>query len=83
MEALYGLDKPVPEQFVRYIWNALHLDFGISYHARPQTVNEIIGRTFPISLHLGVMATLFAIIVGMTLGILAAVNQTDGLTTRL
>ena len=75
LEALYGLDKPLPEQFVRYIWNAVHLDFGISYHARPQTVNEIISRTFPISLHLGAMATLFAVVVGMTLGILAAVNQ--------
>ena len=68
LEALYGLDKPLPEQFVRYVWNALHLDFGMSYHARPQTVNEIIGRTFPISLHLGAMATLFAVVVGMTLG---------------
>jgi ABC-type dipeptide/oligopeptide/nickel transport system permease component len=75
LEALYGLDKPVHEQFVRYIWNAVHLDFGISYHARPQTVNEIISRTFPISLHLGAMATLFAVAVGMTLGVLAAVNQ--------
>ena len=75
LEALYGLDKPLPEQFVRYVWNALHLDFGISYHARPQTVNEIISRTFPISLHLGAMATLFAVVVGMTLGVLAAVNQ--------
>ena len=53
LEALYGLDKPLPEQFARYVWNALHLDFGISYHARPQTVNDIISRTFPISLHLG------------------------------
>lgn len=75
LEKLYGLDKPVPEQFVTYVWNALHLDFGISYHARPQTVNDIIGRTFPISLHLGAMATLFAVFVGMTLGVLAAVNQ--------
>lgn len=75
LEALYGLDKPMPEQFVQYVWNALHFDFGISYSARPQTVNDIIGRTFPISLHLGVMALIFAIVVGMTLGILAAVNQ--------
>lgn len=75
LEALYGLDRPVHEQFVRYVWNALHLDFGISYNARPQTVNEIISRTFPISLHLGAMATIFAIVVGMTLGVLAAVNQ--------
>jgi peptide/nickel transport system permease protein len=75
LEALYGLDKPLPEQFVRYVWNALHLDFGISYHARPQTVNEIISRTFPISLHLGAMATIFAVVVGMTLGVSAAINQ--------
>ena len=75
LEALYGLDKPLPEQFVLYVWNALHFDFGISYSARPQTVNDIIGRTFPISLHLGVMALVFAIVVGMLLGVLAAVNQ--------
>ena len=75
LEALYGLDKPLPEQFVLYVWNALHFDFGISYSARPQTVNDIIGRTFPISLHLGVMALVFAIGVGMLLGVLAAVNQ--------
>jgi ABC-type dipeptide/oligopeptide/nickel transport system permease component len=75
LEALYGLDKPLPEQFALYVWNAIHLDFGISYYARPQTVNEIISRTFPISLHLGVMATVFAVAVGMTLGVLAAVNQ--------
>jgi ABC-type dipeptide/oligopeptide/nickel transport system permease component len=60
---------------VLYVWNALHFDFGISYSARPQTVNDIIGRTFPISLHLGVMALVFAIVVGMLLGVLAAVNQ--------
>ncbi len=75
LEALYGLDKPLPEQFVLYVWNALHFDFGISYSARPQTVNDIIGRTFPISLHLGIMALIFAIGVGMLLGVLAAVNQ--------
>lgn len=75
LEALYGLDKPLPEQFVQYVWNALHFDFGISYSARPQTVNDIIGRTFPISLHLGVMALVFAIVIGMLLGVLAAVNQ--------
>lgn len=75
LEALYGLDRPLPEQFVLYVWNALHFDFGISYSARPQTVNDIIARTFPISLHLGVMALVFAIVIGMLLGVLAAVNQ--------
>ena len=75
LERLYGLDKPLPEQFVIYIGNALRGDFGVSYFARPQTVNEIIGRTFPISLHLGLMATGFAVVVGVTLGTMAAVRQ--------
>lgn len=75
LEKLYGLDQPLPERFVRYVWNAVHGDFGISYSYQPQTVRAIIGRTFPISLHLGAMATLFAVAVGMGLGILAAVNQ--------
>jgi ABC-type dipeptide/oligopeptide/nickel transport system permease component len=75
IEALYGLDKPLPEQFATYVWNALHLDFGMSYYLRTQAVNDIISRTFPISLHLGAMATIFAVVVGLTLGILAAVNQ--------
>jgi ABC-type dipeptide/oligopeptide/nickel transport system permease component len=75
LERIYGLDKPLYQQFGLYVWNALHGDFGISYHARPQTVREIIGRTFPISLHLGAMATIFALVIGLVLGVLAAVNQ--------
>ena len=75
LEKLYGLDKPVHERFVLYVWNSLHGDFGMSYSYRPQQVSDIIERTFPVSLHLGTMATIFAIVVGMSLGILAAVNQ--------
>jgi oligopeptide transport system permease protein len=75
LEEHYGLDKPLWQRFGIYVWNSLHGDFGESYVWRGQQVSDIIGRTFPISLHLGTMAVLFAIIVGMTLGILAAVNQ--------
>src|SRR5688572_9047185 len=75
LERLYGLDKPIHERFVIYVWNAVRGDFGVSYNSKPQTVNEIIARTFPTSLWLGTMATVFAVVVGMTLGILAAVNQ--------
>ena len=79
LEKLYGLDKPVWYRFVLYVWNSLHGDFGMSYAYRPQTAADIIQRTFPISLHLGAMATLFAIVFGMTLGILAAVSQNGSL----
>jgi ABC-type dipeptide/oligopeptide/nickel transport system permease component len=75
LEKKYGLDKPMIERFGLYVWNSLQGDFGVSYQYRPQEVSEIIGRSFPISLQLGAMATLLAVSVGMTLGILAAVNQ--------
>jgi ABC-type dipeptide/oligopeptide/nickel transport system permease component len=75
LERHYGLDKPVYERFVLYIWHSLQGDFGESYVWRGQQVSDIVGRTFPISLHLGTMAVIFAITVGMTLGVLAAVNQ--------
>lgn len=75
LEAQFGLDRPLYEQFGIYVWNAVRGDFGISFAYRPQTVSSIIERTFPISLRLGAYATLFAVIVGVTLGVLAAVNQ--------
>jgi ABC-type dipeptide/oligopeptide/nickel transport system permease component len=75
LEHLYGLDKPIYERFVIYVWNSLHGDFGVSYQYRPQEVSTIIGRTLPISLELGLLATLFAVVLGLALGILAAINQ--------
>jgi ABC-type dipeptide/oligopeptide/nickel transport system permease component len=75
LEHLYGLDKPIYERFVIYVWNSLHGDFGVSYQYRPQEVSTIIGRTLPISLELGLLATLFAVVLGLAFGILAAINQ--------
>ena len=75
LERKYGLDKPLYQQFGVYLWNAVRGDFGTSFQYRPQTVASIIERTFPISLRLGFYATVFAVIVGMFLGVLAAVNQ--------
>ena len=75
LEDRYGLNDPLPVQFGTYIRNIATFNFGESFQFRPQRVNDIIGRTFPISLQLGAMATAFAVIVGITLGVLAAVNQ--------
>jgi ABC-type dipeptide/oligopeptide/nickel transport system permease component len=75
LEKQYGLDKPLYQQFGIYIKNAVRGDFGTSFAYRPQTVNSIIRRTLPISLRLGAYATLFAVVVGVALGVLAAVNQ--------
>ncbi len=75
LEEQFGLDKPLYEQFGIYVWNAVRGDFGVSFAYRPQTVISIVERTFPISLQLGFYATVFAVVVGVTLGVLAAVNQ--------
>ncbi len=71
----YGLDKPLPVQFLTFVGNALRFDFGFSYQYKSRTVAEIIANTFPVSLQLGAMAFLFAVIGGVTLGALAAMNQ--------
>ncbi len=75
LEENYGLNDPLYRQFTTYLGKVVTGDFGESFQFRPQTVNSIIGRTFPVSLRLGAYATLFAVALGMTLGTIAAVNQ--------
>lgn len=74
--ASYGLDKPLPVQFVSYIWNLLHGDFGISYRQQiGAPVSKIILTGFGNSLQLGAFAFTFTIFFGLLLGILAAIGQ--------
>jgi len=73
--AKYGLDKPLHEQYALFIWNSIHLDFGVSYVLRDREISAIIANTFPISLVLGTLALIFATVVGLTLGIIAAMRQ--------
>jgi len=71
----YGLDKPLWQQYVIFVWKAVHLNFGYSYIYRTRLVTEILGSAMPVSLELGGMAMLLAIVIGVPLGVLAAVNQ--------
>jgi peptide/nickel transport system permease protein len=71
----YGLDKPLYEQYVRYMANALTGDFGISFQSPTESVTQLIARTWPVSMQLGGLAILLAFIIGITAGIFAAVNQ--------
>ena len=73
--AHYGLDRPLPEQFVIFVKNALRGDFGNSFVYRTRSVREILADTFPVSLLLGSMALALAVAGGLALGILAAVYQ--------
>jgi ABC-type dipeptide/oligopeptide/nickel transport system permease component len=75
LNAAYGLDKPLWRQYTDYLWNVLHGDFGPSFTSRSRTVTDIIRDTFPISLQLGVVAMVFAVVIGLTLGVIAAINH--------
>ena len=74
MYAKSGLDKPLFVQFVLYVANVLHGDLGISL-ADKRAVVDIIGQAFPVSLDLGIRSLIFAFIVGLLLGIVAAVHR--------
>jgi oligopeptide transport system permease protein len=71
----YGLDKPLGEQYLTFLGNAVRLDFGPSYKNPSRTVREVIAQGFPVSLELGSWALLFALAVGIPIGVVAALNQ--------
>ena len=75
LAAHYGLDRPLPEQFVIFVANALRGDFGNSFVYKTRTVGEILRAAFPVSLLLGTMAFVVATVGGLALGVLAAVHQ--------
>ncbi len=75
LEAKYGLDKPLAEQFFTYVFDVVQGDLGPSFSYRGRTVNQIIGQTFPISLQLGILSILLALIIGIPAGVLAALRQ--------
>src|SRR5947208_11451812 len=71
----YGLDRPLYEQYFRYMSSALHGDFGISFQSPTESVTQLIGRTWPVSIQLGLIAVFLAFSTGLTFGIIAAVKQ--------
>ena len=75
LEAHYGLDQPLWRQYVNYLGRIAHGDFGPSFKYANRTVNEIIGDKLPVSLELGGLALAVALVVGLTLGVLAAVRR--------
>lgn len=68
----YGLDKPLMQQYITYMKNLLHGDFGYSLKYTGTSVNSIIAKTFPISARLGIQAYLLALPLGLAFGIVAA-----------
>lgn len=73
--AKYGLDQPLFIQYVKYIGNAIKGDFGESIIYKGQKISNIIAHAFPYSFDLGIRALSFAIIAGILLGMVAALNH--------
>lgn len=79
LEAHYGLNKPLYQQYFDYLNSLLHGDLGPSFKYPNRTVNEIIGDKLPTSLELGFISLVVALVIGITLGTLAAVKRNSWL----
>jgi len=75
LERRYGLDKPVSQQFFNYFVNMLKGDLGPMLRRPGQSVNDVVAETFPVSIQLGLMSVALGFIIGIPLGIIAALNH--------
>ncbi len=78
----YGLDDPLIVQYGRYVTNMFQLDFGVSYNISKNTpISQLIETRLPVSIRIGAMAVGMGAIVGLLLGIIAALNHNRFLDT--
>lgn len=74
--AKYGLDQPVIVQFFKYVGGMLRGDLGVSYNISKNTpISQLIQTRLPISIQIGGMAVLLGALVGLVLGIVAALKR--------
>lgn len=73
-----GLDKPILVQYLNYMWDVLHGDFGVSWFTKQSVMAEISNR-MPYTLSLGVFSTVIATIISIPLGTLTAVKHNSGI----
>ena len=71
----FGFDKPLHEQYFNYVGGVLTGDFGPSYKTLGKSVNDLIMDGLPISLTIGILSMLLAMLVGSALGIFAGLRQ--------
>ncbi len=71
----YHMDEPLPVQYLRYMGDILRGDLGPSFRYKDQTVNELIGKTMPVSIILGTCALALALVLGVSAGIVSALRQ--------
>ncbi|GFG41693.1 peptide ABC transporter permease [Streptococcus canis] len=77
MNKQYGLDKPLWQQYVKYLLNILHGDFGTSYQSINQSVAKLISQRLGVSVHLGLQALVVGISSGLFVGAVSARNKNN------
>jgi oligopeptide transport system permease protein len=75
LEAHYGMNKPLYQQYFDYLGSLLHGNLGPSFKYPNRTVNEIIGDKLPVSIELGLLSLSVALVIGLPLGVLAAIRR--------
>lgn len=75
INAKYGLDKPVMEQYFTYLTNVVQGDLGPSFKYKDFTVNELVTAALPVSAKIGSVAFIFAVFFGVSIGTIAALRQ--------
>jgi oligopeptide transport system permease protein len=75
LNARYGLNKPIWNQYLIYIWNVMHFDFGLSYQYQGKSVSDLLLEGWKYTFTLGTLAFLLVVPVGILLGVLAALRQ--------
>ncbi|MDP1670186.1 oligopeptide ABC transporter permease OppB [Phaeovulum sp.] len=74
LNAKYGLDQPMWRQMLTYVWGIVSdFDFGPSFIYKDRTVNAIIAQGFPVTLTYGAISFVVAVVVGVSLGVAAAI----------
>lgn len=75
IEAKYHLNDPIWLQFIDYLKQLAMGDFGPSFKYKDHTINELLSQSLPVSVEIGLYAFVIALVIGMTLGIVAALKQ--------
>jgi peptide/nickel transport system permease protein len=80
--AQLGFDRPVPEQYVRYLGNVLQGDLGVSYRLK-RPVAELIAERLPATLELALVAAVFAVAGGVALGVYTAIRRDSAVSRAI
>jgi len=74
LKAIYGLDKPLLEQYLHWLWAMLHFDFGVSFTSGKSVSDEILYR-LPITLIMNILSIFFIFLISLKLGVRAALKH--------